>query len=271
MLKCIFYYLQFQVLGIILLICSLITGKTLKYYFSKYMVKIFDVKLRQKEGSNPISKQKEIFFLVNHTSWSDFFIDHALTGGTYLARWLALLGMTILSIYMWGVHGEEGFVRKKGSRKNIEDLIMKVFKRTKNKQMIIYPEGTRNTTGKIQELKWGLIKISYEKKIPCQILMVSNKDKVFNEKKRTVNSGINCDFYASTIIDPKNYNDLQSYYDGITKLWKKTWEKAFDTNISSNAFKIDKKRFSEHNRLDSNFRINTMRLIILIILGYFYL
>ncbi len=269
MFQCILYYIKFQVLGIVLLISSLLSGKTLKYHFASKMQKIFKVKLKRKQGSHEISNDKKIFFLFNHTSWADFFIDHVLTGGTYLARWAALLAMTFLSLYMWGVHGEEGFFRKKGSRKNIEKLVDKVFKRTKNKQFIIYPEGTRNTTGKIQDLKWGMIKMSYEKKIPTQIIIVSNKEKVFNEKKGSANGNVECEFYANKILDPKLFSSLEDYHQAITTEWEKSWNKAFDTNLKSEKYFIDKKRFKTHERLNSNFRINTIRIIFL--LGIIYL
>jgi 1-acyl-sn-glycerol-3-phosphate acyltransferase len=270
MLSCILYYLIFQLLGIILLICVLFTGKTHKYHFSKYMQKIFNVKFRKKINSESITQKKRVFYFCNHNSWADFFIDHCLTGGTYLARYLALFAMGLLTLYMWLVHGEEGFKRQKGASKNIKKLIKNVFKKTKNKNMIIYPEGTRNRTNKIQELKWGLIKIAFEEKILCQIIITSDKNRVFNEKQKTVERGVICDFFASKLIDPNKYSTLESFYEKITTEWKISWEKAFNKDQPSINYKLDKERFKMHCRLESNLRINIFRLIIVLILFYMF-
>ena len=61
---------------------------------------------------------------------------------------------------------------------------------------MLYPEGTRNTSNKSKPLKFGIIKLGYEQNVPFQIIIVSNKENVINEKKLKINKNIICEYFT---------------------------------------------------------------------------
>lgn len=191
--------------------------------FTNSLIKKNNTKIIKNKKSSEISKSKTIF-LVNHRSWADFWIDYTIFEGVYISRKevqyvlpfsskLALKNNTIIFF-------DRNVKSKKGKKKLYDDIKNNL---NSNKNIILYPEGTRNTSNKSKPLKFGIIKLGYQENVPFQICIVSNKEKVLNEKKLSIGKNINCEYFTSEIIHPKDYKTLEEFVDVIQKKWDESW------------------------------------------------
>ena len=80
-------------------------------------------------------------------------------------------------------------------------------------------------------LKFGIIKLGYEQNVPFQIIIVSNKENIINEKKFKINKNIVCEYFTSEIIDPKNFKTLKDFINEIQKKWNESWNVIYKNNI----------------------------------------
>ena len=87
-------------------------------------------------------------------------------------------------------------------------------------------------------MKYGIIKLAYQNKIPIQIIITSNKDKVMSQKKLSVGFGIKCNVFKSETFYPINYNSLDKWIEFIQKKWDESWNNIYsysdDTNFEFN-------------------------------------
>ena len=164
-------------------------------------------KIKVSTGPNKI-------FLFNHRSWADFFIDHYICKGTYISR----KEVTLVSL------GPADH----SSKYKLYDDIKKMLKK---KSILLYPEGTRNTSNKSKPLKFGIIKLGYEQNVPFQIIIVSNKENVINEKKLKINKNIICEYFTSELIYPKDFKTLKEFTNEIQKKWDESWNVIYKNNV----------------------------------------
>ena len=235
------FFINLQYVSIISILKLLFTKNRGCYNYSGGMKNYFNLDYKIKVESDKISKEKCIF-LLNHTSWSDFFIDTYVThAATYLARYLVIGGILFAGLYGYLSGNIEYFKRGKNKLEIVEKKIINNINSSINKQFIAYPEGTRNKTNQIMKLRSGLARIAYKNNIPCQIIIISNKDKVMNEKKLKIKKGITCEIMASKIIYPKDFENFDDFFENIKVSWKINWNKCFDKNIKSIPYQLDDK------------------------------
>ena len=238
-LEFICFYIYLQYAGLKAIIQFLFTNKRGAGVYTNTMINHFNIKFMQKKISNPICKEK-CFFLINHCSWADFFIDSHLTNyATYLSRNLVLLGILLPGIYGYISGSIQFFHRGKNMYDVVKSKILKNMNESVNKQFIIYPEGTRNKTNALKELKTGCISMAYQENIPCQILIATNKNEIINEKKLNIKKNITSEVMISKVIYPKDFSSSEKFVEFIKEEWVKTWELSYDKSIDSIPYKID--------------------------------
>jgi len=190
---------------------------------TKSMVEELNIKLIKNNKSSELSEKRTIY-LVNHRSWTDFWLDIYLLKGnaTYISRKI-IKNMMYPACKLYSLENPIIFFKRgdpKAKKKLYQDIINTL---NKDKNLILYPEGTRNTSSKSKPLRFGIIKLGYEQKVPFQILIVDNKEKILNEKNLTINKNITSEYYISQIIDPNNFKTLEDFTKEVQKKWIKSW------------------------------------------------
>ena len=174
-----------------------------------------------KKNNNKINFNKKVIYLFNHRTWADMFIDYYISKGCFISR--KIMKYFVPFTYKLSKSDKISILFERGNTKDKNVLYKKIKEKLKEKSLIVYPEGTRNTSNKSKPLKFGIIKLGYQENVPFQICIVSNKEKVLNEKKLSIGKNINCEYYVSEIIHPKDYKTLEEFIDVIQKKWDESW------------------------------------------------
>jgi 1-acyl-sn-glycerol-3-phosphate acyltransferase len=185
--------------------------------FHYFNTKIFQIKYSGDSYEKIVKTTKVV--LVNHISFADFFIDNYVLecNGCYISRYLVILAIPFSALYCI-ITRQAYYFNRDNAKHQIGDIIDTICNQW-NKILILYPEGTRNTTGKVIPLKFGAIKHVYLQKFPCQIMNISNKDKVMNEKQFLVNYGVICNVIITEQIDPSKFETLDAFIEYISRKW----------------------------------------------------
>lgn len=116
------------------------------------------------EGELPRRNDTVVFF-ANHSSYVDIC---AMSGwvdchASYMARRSLL---KFFPIGFWILAADGVFVERKGSRRELEAILLIIAKVKSGRRFIIFPEGTRTRTGDLGELKAGALKIPQKAGVP---------------------------------------------------------------------------------------------------------
>lgn len=196
--------------------------------------------------SHSVSNKKKIIYLANHRTFSDFTIDSVVVynNASFISRYLiaiAIPGSNILKLMSKYL---EYFIRRQGKT----DIIAfeKMLKRIQdsNRNIIIYPEGTRRHGYDYAcDLKKGSIYYSYKTNSPIQFVITHGKDDIFNEKKMIAVKNLNAFVYYSKVYDQdyEKYESMEAWYQYINSEWKTFFNMIYTTKHKiENAFgKID--------------------------------
>ena len=227
----IFFYVLFMLLvPIVFLLIGIFQKKNYSQYINKIILfNILDIQV------NFIKKEKKIngFILSNHRSWLDFSYDNYFMNSTPLGRTLAFWGMAFWGLLKYKENRTIAFNRKGANRKKIYQLCKNHLNSNSNfnQRILFYPEGTRMKYSVLEsandlksKLKIGLLKEIYDnKEYPVQILISSNKEKAFNEKKFHFARGVKINSAMSQGIHPKDYGTFEEFMDKISEEWYQLW------------------------------------------------
>jgi 1-acyl-sn-glycerol-3-phosphate acyltransferase len=203
-----------------------------------------------KVSKEDLNMSKNIMYMSNHLSVSDFFIEPLVSH--YNSKYIGLnkmriifpfLGLlTIFSDYCIYISGEKKKEEVVKSLKRIEEL--RIQDTTKN--LSLYPEGMRRPHRPYvsEQLKKGFIYHSFENNIPIQIIHTTNKDYVIDDEKLKINYNMKLFTYYSPLIDPvklkkkfekreKREYTKEDYYNDFYKIWAKIWKKMDKYRIDS--------------------------------------
>ena len=213
----IYYWLCFEFAAIQCLFkCSNINK------INKLLVNLFKVHFTGQTHVDIHATTKAI--LANHTTAADFFLDNHILNdeACYLSKYQMIFYIPFSITYAYLNRNIYLFDRKNTNQDKLLEIVDTICNKW-NKRMIVYPEGTRNTTGKPVPLKYGVIKALYNAKISIQIMHVTNKHKILNEKTGDVCFDVICDVKISQQFDPKCYNSLDDFIREITEMWLKMY------------------------------------------------
>ena len=174
------------------------------------------------------------FILANHRCSFDFIFDPHISKSSIVGRYKAVLSTFFLSVLSFIerrlIPMQRTFNRnfifdkiKNHIEYDFKDFDSNCF----NKRITYYPEGTRLNYTSIDSidvvkslLKHGLIKSIYEyKKLPVQIILTKNKEKVYNEITLDVGYDVKLPVYISKEINPADFNEYNDFYDYICNEW----------------------------------------------------
>jgi 1-acyl-sn-glycerol-3-phosphate acyltransferase len=166
------------------------------------------------------------FILSNHRTFCDFAYDPYVSNSIVISRSLAAFSIFFASIIAI-LDNKIIIIDRTKSRQIIFDKIINFMKKfNEPKRILFFPEGTRRSHTKLtleetkKIIKPGLLKSIYEyKDLPVQIMMSSNKEKVFNEKKLSINIGETIYTQLSNPINPGEYNSFDEFLEEIHLEW----------------------------------------------------
>jgi 1-acyl-sn-glycerol-3-phosphate acyltransferase len=196
--------------------------------------------------SHSVSNKKKIIYLANHRTFSDFTIDSVVVYNTasFISRYLMALvipGSNILKLMSKYL---EYFIRRQGKTDIIafENMLKRI--QDSNRNIIIYPEGTRRHGYDYAcDLKKGSIYYSYKTNSPIQFVITHGKDDMINEKKMIAVKNLNAFVYYSKVYDQdyEKYESIEAWYQYINSEWKTFFNMIYTTEHKiENAFgKID--------------------------------
>lgn len=203
-----------------------------------------------KVSKEDINIEKNIMYMSNHLSISDFFIEPLVShyNSKYISLnkirtifpFLGLLTMLVKNcIFTSSGNSKEHVI---ANLKKIEE------ERTKytSSNLALYPEGMRRPHRPYvsEKLKKGFIFHSFEHNIPIQIIHTTNKDYLVDDEKLRVNKHIKLFTYYSPLVDPiklrkkfekrekKEYTKYD-YYNDFYKIWEKIWKRMDKYRIDS--------------------------------------
>lgn len=154
---------------------------------------------------NLIDKHKQYILISNHTSYIDALVSAKASRHLY-KKYIGkaeilnypILGYLLKKIYV-PVQRDNKNSRKKTMKKLHQFL-------TDGVSLVIYPEGTCNTSGKLlKEFKNGAFNLSIQTKIPIAIFTTVNAKEIMPRKGLKIRPGV-IDVYWDTILYPENYS-----------------------------------------------------------------
>ena len=86
--------------------------------------------------------------------------------------------------------------------------------------VIVYPEGTRNQKMESLPLKMGCLKVAHTLGVPVQVVITTEKEKIFNEKAGSVALGVRCVVSVSPALKPKDFASLEDFIAAVQAAWE---------------------------------------------------
>lgn len=171
------------------------------------------------------------YILCNHRSFFDMAVDTYRTKSSVVGRHLAAISGLFASALAIYDNRCINFSRGKLNRAQLFSFVNEQLKKTKYKRVVMYPEGTRLRYKTLQspieiksKLRFGLLKSIYEKKMPVQIFISSNKEFIMDETTFIVRRNCNVNTALSKMIDANKYDDFDKYIDHICNVWFDLWK-----------------------------------------------
>ena len=156
--------------------------------------------------------------LFNHVSWADFIIDNHITDckSTSISRMILILAIPFSSLLGW--FSQTIYFINRTKRLNIEHVLDEINNKY-GRYVLLYPEGTRNRTGAILPLKRGFLSTIYKRNLQTQIVFVSNKEKVLDEKSLRIGFDVECKVVESAPIVPSSFATFDNFYQHVSSEW----------------------------------------------------
>jgi 1-acyl-sn-glycerol-3-phosphate acyltransferase len=195
-----------------------------------------------KVSKDDLNMTKNIMYMSNHSSVTDFFVDPLAmhynckyVGLNKMRQIFPFFGLiTMLTKYCIYISGENKKEKVIANLKKIEELRIE----DTSKNLALYPEGMRRPHRPYvsEQLKKGFIYHSFEHSIPIQIVHTTNKDYVVDDEKLKINNNMKLFTYYSPLIDPlqlkkkfekreKREYTKDDYYNDFYKIWAKVWKR----------------------------------------------
>jgi 1-acyl-sn-glycerol-3-phosphate acyltransferase len=235
MFKIITTYFYIQLVMLYNIVIQSLLGVYSRLNTIESILNFFDVELSIKTDDIIYSNTKVI--LSNHKTFADFFIDGYIIGSNvcYLSRIMVVFAVPMTSLYAIITNIIYFFNSNSTSESKMDKIIKNI---TQDRILLLYPEGTRNPSNNIIPLKRDALKSIYNQNLQIQIMNISNKEKVFNEKKMILTKNVKCNILFSSSIVPSEYNTFDLFYEKISDEWIKLWK------INSNYIQNNIKHFT---------------------------
>lgn len=229
MLQAIFIIIGAQIFVFMATLAYILTGRLTQVWVEILLMRFFKIKLLRHKDSLSHIDQSTKLIAANHRSFADFFIDSSIVGGyvTHLSRWMVAAVLPMSALYGFFTGRILFFWRGHTKRADLEKKIL-AHQEKHPFPMMFYPEQHRSIAPKSLPLRHGVLKICYENNMPIQIMIASNKEKIFNEKTGEIGWGLTSHFYISKVILPKNFSEYSMFYEAFEQQWLDIWEKIYN-------------------------------------------
>ncbi len=129
-----------------------------------------------------------VAYYVNHASYVDICVMSANIDNhaSYMAKRSLLW---LLPIGFWIIAGDGVLVERKGTRRELEAILLIIDRLKKGRSFIIFPEGTRTRTGRLGEIKIGSIKIPQKARVPIVPVRIEGTAKILPRKTKWFSTG----------------------------------------------------------------------------------
>lgn len=243
------------------------------YKWSQLNSKYFSIKYKI-YGKNKLYENGNCIYLTNHRTQSDFFIDIFLTNGRciIISRLLVIIyAFFYIPIYLFS---KALFIINRNKNNNKCDLFIKLdkfLKNNKRKCILVYPEGKRNLNNYSLKLKKGFLLYSYEKKIPIQIFITKNKERVYNEKKIESEFNVELKTKYSELINPNNFNNFNDYFIEINNKWDNLWNDIYNNNNNTDEYVYKNLNDNSYYKINNSIFFKIIFLLSNFLILYIYL
>lgn len=89
--------------------------------------------------------------------------------------------------------------------------------------LFVFPEGHRSTRAESLPLKRGMLRYAYDRRMPVQIVMSSNKEAVLSEKSARVSFGATVVTSYSPVLQPSDHETFDSFVAAVQSAWDGEW------------------------------------------------
>lgn len=204
----------------------------------------------------------QCIYLMNHRSWADFLVDQYTTHGRamFMSRWAVFFAFPVFLTACKAMGGLLLFKRGSvGDKAKFNAWIDKEIAKSQQSAIAVYPEGHRSTLSESLPLKRGMLRYAYERKMPVQIIIGSNKEAILSERHCTARLGQTVAVGYSDMIDPSAYGDFEKFMDKVQSLWDQQWNTVYSADWES-------LEVMAHGRADIEY-CTSERLLLLFIYG----
>lgn len=167
-------------------------------------------------------------FLVNHRSWSDFFVDMYVLGARAVPLSRRMVGIafpaftsslvavkSILLFNRQAVRDTEAFNR----------WLDHELAHGPQNSLLVYPEGKRSLRSTSLPLKRGMLRYAFSRRLPVQVVITAHKEEVLSERARSVHFGRTLVTGCSEVLESSSFEDFDAFMDPVQRLWDETWER----------------------------------------------
>ena len=183
---------------------------------------VLGVRLQELPGSARVeNKGRRTLYLFNHRSIFDFNVHDAIC--EYDANYLSseTVAYFLPTTYLLTRWMNSVFFFKRGGRGDqlhpfflwLDGQFASSF--TLKPGLIFYGEGHRNPRPDPLPLKRGMIRYSYERGIPLQMVMAFGVENVIAEKQLRVERGKTVRYFRYPLIEPARFASLPAYHNHI--------------------------------------------------------
>ncbi len=156
------------------------------------------------EGKEQIDKNKTYVYVANHQSLADILVIYGLY---FPFKWVSKDSIFKIPFVGWNLAQNQGVEIKRGDIKSIK-VMMKACRERLQRQasIMIFPEGTRSETGKLQPFRDGAFRLACEAKVPLVPIVIKGTRDMLPKHSNNVN--FKSDIYVKILppIDPAEFN-----------------------------------------------------------------
>jgi hypothetical protein len=164
----------------------------------------------------------------------DFFLDSYLTEGRS-AIMSRMMVFYIFPVFMTSALIIRALVLINRANVGDKDLfnarLDRVLASSHVKGLLVFPEGTRNLAPASRPLKKGMLVFAYSRKVPVQLVITANKERVLGSEKRpTAHWGQRVWTAYSPVIRAEDHASFDDYWAHVQKVWAQEWERAYSAD-----------------------------------------
>lgn len=147
----------------------------------KFLVLFSGIRLKV-EGMEKLDRQGHYMFIINHTSAYD--IPILVIGIPLHTNFIAKKELFSIPLFGQGLHAIGHIPLNRSSARKARESITKAVKQLheKHRSMILFPEGTRSLTGRVEEFKRASFALVKEAGIKMVPVLIHGADRVANKK-----------------------------------------------------------------------------------------